>query len=247
MSGERVRVTYPDLAQPREGPPDDLNDPPPDYSTLPPPSLADRSDLRDATLPRTPAAPQAAPSVSPDTHHTRYTPYSGHPHYTPLRPPTLVTPITPGAPVIPATPDARSAFTPAPHIFKPSNLIPSISNETAFYFTVTGLDERTTNFVNSLLELGLAAITVIGTLFTYWWGNRKAKCEAREKEKQKNVFEEWKEWGIIPENDVFVFSVVDGNGEKEKDGKKGEKNWRDLPGLIVPPRLHARDWNLANS
>ena len=96
--------------------------------------------------------------------------------------------------------------------------MPGILNETAFHFTVTGLDERTTNFVNSLVELGLAAITVFGTLFTYWWGNRKAK---REKERQKKVFEEWKAQGIIPENEEFVFTGVDGKGEKERKMGKG--------------------------
>ena len=200
------------------------------------------SDLRDETVPRTRPAPLAASRVSPDTHHSPHS-SSRYPPIAPTTPVTSSTSIAPG----PATPNANSAFTPVPHVFKPSHLMPSISNETAFIFTVTGLDERTTNFVNSLLELGLAAITVIGTLFTYWWDNRKAKCEAREKEKQKKIFEEWKEQGIIPENEAFVFSEVDGKGEKEKDRKRGKKYRRHLPGLIVPPRLHARDWNLANS
>ena len=40
MSGERVRVTYPDLAQVSRSP-DEPDDPPPEYSTLPPPSVAD--------------------------------------------------------------------------------------------------------------------------------------------------------------------------------------------------------------
>lgn len=226
MSGERLRVTYPDLAQPSLGSPNEIDDPPPEYSTLPPPSLAGTSDLRDVVHPRT-----------PHTAHALYPPYRA---YMPLRPVTPITPVRPIAQTTSGTQDVRSTFTPVPHVFKPSYFMPSISNETAFHFTITGLDERTTNFINSLVELGLAAITIFGTLFTYWWGNRKAKCEMQ---RQKKIFDEWKAQGDIGENEEFVFTRVSGDGEKEKDGKKGKANKRDSSGS---PRSHSREWNLAN-
>jgi hypothetical protein len=236
MLAERVRVTYPDLTQL------ELDDPPPEYSTLPPPSVADSSDLEDTTLPRTPAASSAAPRS-----HT-HIPYRPPWAYIDIRPARPFTPVWPIPQTTTETQDVRSTFIPMSHVFKPSNFMPGFLNETAFHFTVTGLDERMTNLVDSLVELGLAAITVFGTLFTYWWGKRKAKREAREKERDKKVLEEWKAKGIMTENEKSMFTEVDDKGAKEK-GKEGkmDENRRNLFGLTIPARLHAREWHLANS
>jgi len=160
---QRVRYTYPDLTQQpvqsndnhRPNSPDGggvvYDDPPPDYSTLPPPSIADIDDLYiNINVPSLTGSRRAlqndpGPSRSPVTNAPR-------PHIS-SRPNTFNFP-----------PFISVEYQPG-------------DNGTQFQLNISGMDKKTGTIVNAIVGLGLAAFTLIGTIATYVVAWRQMKLE----------------------------------------------------------------------
>lgn len=242
MSPPRVRVTYPDIAPSpfqssnhRSNTADDgerliqNEDPPPEYSTLPPSSVVTDDDNLYAHIYVEPfRAAARAPSQA-----------------IPAIPAIPAFPAIPAIPAIPprvtVTNPPRTRVTFLPRVFQIPRLVPfaedepaaaavgRTSNATQIQLSFFGMDENTTSLVNNIVELGITAVALLGTVVTYFFLRRQVKREDREMENQQKLFQEWKEEGSIPEDEAFVFTGTDGKGKKEKYSIGGG-------------RLHARHW-----
>lgn len=185
---QRVRYTNPDLTQPVQSSnnhpsriPDgggvvEPDDSPPDYSTLPPPSVADIDDLYLNINVPSPTGSRRPSQNDPG----------------PSRPPVTNPPIPP--------------ISTRPNTFNIPSFIfvehqPG-DNGTQFQLNISGMDKKTGTIVNAIVGLGLAAAALIGTIATYVVAWRQMK---QEEHRAKRLLAEHKaREKSMGENNYFV-------------------------------------------
>jgi hypothetical protein len=180
----RISVTYPDLPPPYpvnngddSGQDTGLDDPPPEYATLPPPSVV---DYPATVIPPPPA--NDPPAIQP------------------------------------AAPDASVKTVRK----KPARIkmVPKVIHVPQFVYTeeethisgragnvtmeVREMSQQTVSVINSVFEVGVATISIVGALFALIFNWRQKRRGERQRREEQTRFEEWRQQGHIPADENFV-------------------------------------------
>jgi len=94
---------------------------------------------------------------------------------------------------------------------------------------VQGMSEATVSTINSLFEVGVATISIIGAIFALVFNWREKRRVERAQEREQERFEEWQPQGMIPSDETFVPS----DAVMRRPRKKG-----------LSERSHSRQWHL---
>jgi hypothetical protein len=69
---------------------------------------------------------------------------------------------------------------------------------------VREMSQQTVSVINSVFEVGVATITIVGALFALIFNWRQKRRVERERREEQTRFEEWREQGHIPADETFV-------------------------------------------
>jgi len=201
----RITVEYPDLAPPypvnngdSSGQDTEYDDPPPEYATLPPPSVV---EYPATTIPPPPANdPHAVPPVAaPDT-----------PVKTVRKRPARIR-MVPKVIHVPQFVYSEEET----HVSVPAG---NVTME------VRGMSQQTVSVINSVFEIGVATISIVGALFALIFNWRQKRRVERERKEEQSRFEEWTQQGLVPADETFVPSE------------------RRIRKRTLPKRTHWREW-----
>lgn len=202
----RLSVTYPDLPPPypvnnqdtSSGENTEIDDPPPEYATLPPPSDVDHYS---PTYIPPPEAPAMQPAENADT----------------------------GVRTVRKRP-ARIKMVPkvihVPQFVHTEDQTPVLVPGGNVTMEVREMSETTLSVINSIFEVGVAAISIVGALFALIF-NWRQKRRVERAQKQEEPFPQWQQQEFIPADETFVPS-----GDIQRRVRK----------RVLSKRSHSRDW-----
>ena len=180
----RISVTYPELPPPYpvnngddSGQDTDFDDPPPEYATLPPPSVV---DYPATVIPPPPANdPPVQPAAVPDT-----------PVKTVRKRPARIKMV----PKVIHVPQFVYSE-------EDTHVSARVGNVT---MEVREMSQQTVSVINSVFEVGVATITIVGALFALIFNWRQKRRVERERREEQTRYEEWRQQEHIPADETFV-------------------------------------------
>ena len=203
----RISVTYPELPPPYpvnndddSGQDTEFDDPPPEYATLPPPSVF---DYPATVIPPPPAndPPTVQPAAVPDT-----------PVKTVRKRPARIK-MVPKVIHVPQFVYSEEET----HV---SGRVGNLTME------VREMSQQTVSVINSVFEVGVATISIVGALFALIFNWRQKRRVERQRREEQTRFEEWRQQGHIPADENFVPS---GTRFRKRELSK---------------RAHSREWQI---
>jgi len=206
----RLSVIYPDLPLPPPFPVNnqdassientEIDDLPPEYSTLPPPSEVD--DYRPTYIPplvnEAPADPLQAENTNSGVRTVRK-----RPARIKMVPKEIL------VPQFVYNEDQTPVLLPAGN--------------------VATVSETTVSVINSVFEVGVATISIIGALFALIFNWRQQRRMERAQKQEQERFEEWQRQGVIPAAETFMPSEEVGKRIRKRESFK---------------RSHTRHWQI---
>jgi len=185
----RITVTYPDLPPPypvnngdSSGQETEFDELPPEYATLPPPSMVD-SPTTVIPPPLAHDPPVVRPAAAPDT-----------PVKTVRKRPARIKMV----PKVIHVPQ----FVYTEEETQVSGRAGNITME------VREISQHTVSVINSVFELGVATISIVGAIFALMFNWRQKRRVERERKEEQTRFEEWRQQGLVPANETFVPSQI---------------------------------------
>lgn len=205
----RLSVTDPDLPPPyrvnnqdtSSGENTEIDDPPPEYATLPPPSDVDHYSPTYIPPPVVNEAPAMQPAENTNT----------------------------GVRTVRKRP-ARIKIVPKvihiPQFVHTEDQTPLLVSGGNVTMEVRGMSETTVSVINSIFEVGVATISIVGALFALIFNWRQRRKVERAQRQEEIPFQEWQQ-GVIPANETLVPW-----GDVQRRVRK----------RVLSKRSHSRDW-----